>query len=319
MVNLGGSVGKGGKNVRADVIAVQNLINLSYQAIVPVRLLPVTGVCDGLLIDAISQFQQRVLKMPVPDGRVDPGGRTLFALNTTSTGEPFLQGPFPYTMPAVGGTTPLAAPGGAGKRYTDNPNEVVAKTTVPAPKDVVAMLRQGWTELTEQGARTLTAQFLHETGGGKSCFNWNLGNVKTGSTSVPHMYLRNVWEGLSPAGAEVEITKGEGRVRPATAEEIKAHGWSVPAGKSVVVFQPPHPASRFRAYPSLAEGARGWMDHHKGVATRFADVSSANAGDCAAVANILKRDRYYTGNEGTYARNMVAKKAELDRTLGPAS
>jgi hypothetical protein len=30
MINLGGSVGKGGKNVRADVIAVQNLINLSY-------------------------------------------------------------------------------------------------------------------------------------------------------------------------------------------------------------------------------------------------------------------------------------------------
>lgn len=94
----------------------------------------------------------------------------------------------------------------------------------------------------------------------------------------------------------------------------------MPAGKSVVVFQPPHSACRFRAYPSLEAGAKGWMDHHKAVATRFIEyVPSANAGDCAKVANILKRDRYYTGNEGTYARNMTAKKAELDRTLGASS
>jgi len=47
------------------------------------------------------------------------------------------------------------------------------------------MLRAGWSEVTEQGARTLTAQFLHETSGGASCYNWNLGNVKATNTNVP--------------------------------------------------------------------------------------------------------------------------------------
>src|SRR3954471_21095704 len=111
MVNLGGSVGKGGKNLRPDVMAVQNLINQSIETITPFRILPVTGICDSLLIDAISQFQQRVVKLVAPDGRVDPPGRALLALNTTSTGQPFQPGPLPFPLPAVGGTTPLAPSG----------------------------------------------------------------------------------------------------------------------------------------------------------------------------------------------------------------
>ena len=55
------------------------------------------------------------------------------------------------------------------------------------------MLRTSWPELTENGARTLAAQFMGETGGGRFCFNWNLGNVKAGPND-PHMCLRGVWE-----------------------------------------------------------------------------------------------------------------------------
>ena len=63
------------------------------------------------------------------------------------------------------------------------------------------MLREGWSELNAQGARTITAQFLHEPGGGRSCYNWNLGNVKEVIQSTPHNYLRNTWEPLPLAGA----------------------------------------------------------------------------------------------------------------------
>ena len=61
----------------------------------------------------------------------------------------------------------------AGRKYTASPHEVVTKTTTPTPRQVVDMLVANWNALTENGARTLTAQFMAETGGGKYCFNWN--------------------------------------------------------------------------------------------------------------------------------------------------
>jgi hypothetical protein len=115
---------------------------------------------------------------------------------------------------------------------------------------------------------------------------------------------------VRPRGAQVSVANGDGLAHIATADEIKAKRWRIP-GKTVVVFQPPHPAARFRAFPSLAEGAKGWMDHHKKVAAKYAKyVDSANAGNCKLIAHYLKLDCYYTGNEGIYATSMTSKKAE---------
>jgi len=61
------------------------------------------------------------------------------------------------------------------------------------------------------------------------------------------------------------------------------------------------------------------MEHHKIVASKYIKyIASANAGDCKLIAHYLKLDCYYTGNEGIYATSMTSKKAERDRTLGPA-
>ena len=49
--------------------------------------------------------------------------------------------------------------------FTTNPNEVATAQTKPSAADVVAMLLNVWPELTQNGARTLTAQFMAETGG----------------------------------------------------------------------------------------------------------------------------------------------------------
>ena len=67
--------------------------------------------------------------------------------------------------------------------FTTNPNEVPTAQTTPSAADVVAMLLKCWPDLSQNGARTLAAQFMAETGGGKFCFNWNLGNVNSGVTS----------------------------------------------------------------------------------------------------------------------------------------
>jgi len=72
------SVGEGGVNGRDDAIVVQVLLNLNR----PPPLPPV-GIDGGVgpqTCDAIREFQSRVLGVAAPDGRVDPGGRTLAAL-----------------------------------------------------------------------------------------------------------------------------------------------------------------------------------------------------------------------------------------------
>ena len=209
---------------------------------------------------------------------------------------------------------PSVTPAG-GRKYTANPNEIATRTTTPTPRQVVDMLLSNWSALTENGARTLTAQFMAETGGGKYCFNWNLGNVKAGANG-PHMYLRNVWECDSQAGAEAQVAKANGLARIATAAEIKAHGWKCP--NVTVVFDPPHPQCRFRAYASLQDGAQRWLGHHQRIAKGNSGyVAALNAGDIGSVAHALKQARYYTAGEADYARSMTRTRAQIDQALGP--
>ncbi|MEV4316057.1 hypothetical protein [Actinocrispum sp. NPDC049592] len=67
---LSGSVGVEGDNNPGDMLIV-------------LRLLAAAGYADADLNAAISRFQKEVLHFPHPDGRVDPGGRTLRALTRT--------------------------------------------------------------------------------------------------------------------------------------------------------------------------------------------------------------------------------------------
>lgn len=300
MTKLRASVGALGVNLAADVLAVQKLINLSIGWLVPRAPLPEDGSCDEKMISAITDYQTRVMRSPRPDGRVDPGGGTLGALEITASGKPF--------VPKPQGHKP-------GTKYTDNPNEVPTETTTPSAGDVVAMLLKSWTDLTADGARTLAAQFMAETGGGRFCFNWNLGNVKAKSTD-PHMYLHNVWECDSETGAKSQVENSGGLAHVASVDEIRQHGWNCP--KSTVVFQPPHAQCRFRAYSSLADGAVRWLTHHQAIAAKNPDFLKAlNAGDTSAVAHALKLAGYYTASEASYASGMAAQKKKIDQALGP--
>jgi len=73
-IRISGSVGRGGKNLRSDVLAVQQLINDHLP--IPLRPLKVDGNCGALTIGAIQEIQRRNLHMNPPDGKVDPGGAT---------------------------------------------------------------------------------------------------------------------------------------------------------------------------------------------------------------------------------------------------
>jgi hypothetical protein len=86
--SLRGSVGLEGDNNPGDVIIV-------------LRLLSAAGYADADMAEAITRFQSEVVKMPNPDGRIDPGGRTFRALSRA-------QAPAAQNTPAA--EAPSAAP-----------------------------------------------------------------------------------------------------------------------------------------------------------------------------------------------------------------
>jgi hypothetical protein len=75
------SVGRGGVNLPNDVTTVQELLNDNIDKIKPLSPLVPDGRIGPATQAAIDQFQKVVVRMAQPDGRVDPGGRTLALLN----------------------------------------------------------------------------------------------------------------------------------------------------------------------------------------------------------------------------------------------
>jgi uncharacterized protein (TIGR02594 family) len=76
-----GSVGVGGDNRPLDVQLIQTLLNQQMQLLAPLAPLAVDGLVTPALVGAIKEYQRRVLGTAVPDGRVDPNGRTLRSLS----------------------------------------------------------------------------------------------------------------------------------------------------------------------------------------------------------------------------------------------
>lgn len=74
-VTIKGSVGKGGKNVAADVKAIQTALKKLY----PGAGITVNGKVDTKTQKSIETFQKAF--MAKPDGRIDPGGRSLSEIN----------------------------------------------------------------------------------------------------------------------------------------------------------------------------------------------------------------------------------------------
>ncbi len=72
---IAASVGSGGANREADVRTVQALLNRHAPAL-GIAPLALGGRADAATIAAIRRAQARLAGLSLPDGRVDPGGRT---------------------------------------------------------------------------------------------------------------------------------------------------------------------------------------------------------------------------------------------------
>jgi murein DD-endopeptidase MepM/ murein hydrolase activator NlpD len=105
MIQIDASVGRNAQNRFKDVATVQTLLNDCHHLLQPLPPINPNGAVGADTIRAIDEFQRRVLQMAQPDGRVDPGGRTLGALiaqrresvERASTGVPGGSESFPMT------------------------------------------------------------------------------------------------------------------------------------------------------------------------------------------------------------------------------
>jgi Putative peptidoglycan binding domain len=69
-------------NDASDVRKIQDLLNRLAVSRVPI---PVTGRCDPETVDGIMTFQKLFPGLPAPDGKVDPGGKTLARMNAVAS------------------------------------------------------------------------------------------------------------------------------------------------------------------------------------------------------------------------------------------
>lgn len=80
MLTIGKKVGRGGANVANDVMLVQVLFNANLKRMPGAKAITMDGKSGKNTIAAIEKFQKDVVKMNLPDGRVDPGGKTIRTL-----------------------------------------------------------------------------------------------------------------------------------------------------------------------------------------------------------------------------------------------
>lgn len=144
-------------------------------------------------------------------------------------------------------------------------------------KALIRTLRSGGVEPTKEAAGVFWAQYALETGAGGFCWNYNLFNHKVTAAmangGIPYMMLANTWEIID--------------------------------GKKVT-FQPPHPATWFRAFASF-EAA---MSHHiTAIKTgRYASSWPAVlAGDPELYAAKIRERGYYTAPLADYVKLIRAK------------
>jgi hypothetical protein len=159
--------------------------------------------------------------------------------------------------------------------------------TVVSPATLYAALRGAWAGLlgaqpSRQSLLVLVAHWALETGWGHSCWNWNLGNVK-------HV-------------------DGDGR------DFYSVRCNEVIAGK-VVWIEEGQPGSFFRAFAGLAEGAADYLRLLHG---QFGFAWPAvEAGDPAGFCHALRQRGYFTADEATYTRGVVACMASADHVIPP--
>ena len=194
-------------------------------------------------------------------------------------------------------------------------------TPVPLPELLPSLWRayQAVSGLlpTRTAIELLGAHWALETGWGKACHCWNLGNAK----SVPGD--GRCWTFFA-CGEELTQSMAERYVAadPIRVQILRLYTLGSTAMASVR-FLPDHPGCRFRAFETLADGACDYVALlHGRYAEAFRILST---GDAGRFCDALRRRGYFTADPTQYARGVAgclprvrASGVDLDSIEHPA-
>ena len=189
--------------------------------------------------------------------------------------------------------------------------KVEAVRTPATPADVGAALGRAWYRLfgampERASIDLLLAQWALETSRGRSCYGWNLGNVKATAAWDGDFCERACNELLGQRDAEAALSRAAPRTDGPGSDVLL--GGTV-GSLRIVWFYPPNPASRFRAFDTLEAGA---LDYLSLLADRFSGAwGDVLTGDARRFAQTLRALRYYTAPVETYATALVSLAREF--------
>jgi hypothetical protein len=139
----------------------------------------------------------------------------------------------------------------------------------------------------------LMAQSALETGRWKSIHCYNFGNIKS-SDKDGRDYCFYACNELMP----IKMAQNYAAKSPSTAKITAVRN----DGNAWIWFYPDHPASRFRAFKTLNEGATDYLYFLK---TKFKSAWQAVlSGDPVEFSRALKRNGYYTADEAPYTKGL---------------
>ncbi len=173
----------------------------------------------------------------------------------------------------------MASPPNAVAAAIELPNRITPSTAKEIATALVRAWRALWNETPpRQATLVLLAHGAFETGWWKAIHCYNLGHAKSVSGDG-HCYTHFACS---------EVVSGK-----------------------VVRFQPPPPATRFRGFRTLAEGA---LDYLTLLRKRFSKAwPYVLAGDPVGFAKALKEQGYYTDTLSHYTAQVVAIFRKLDK------
>lgn len=164
-------------------------------------------------------------------------------------------------------------------------------------------------EIPREGFAILWAQYCGETGRGQHCYNFNIGNVKhVAGDGFDYVELHGVWEGMTREGFDRAKAGAFGAY--VSLDDSEGHRTAV-APRLAVRFDPPHPATWFRAYDSLTHAVD---EHARFLEARFPLAWEAVLiGDLGLFVHQLRARGYFTANEISY---LTALRPAYDEALG---
>lgn len=261
---ISGPVGRDGRNHVGDVRAIQELIN--HHLPVPLQPLVVDGRCGLFTIRAIEEVERHYIHMPTPDGRIDPHGPTLRALNAARPARPHhLLGvavPSVASHPQPAPLRPAAAGAPATRPVVPAPPAAAGGTFTPGINPAAIAAAQAAQRRWNVPASITLAQYVQESSAG---------------LHMPH-------GSNNPFG--MKARRGQPSVMARTREETAD-------GRSVYIMAP------FRRFNSIAEA---FDAHGQLLATgRAYALARQHVNDPDAYADALT---HHYATDSHYGRNL---------------